>query len=518
MLVFSAMAWQISEGFLKLTQDINTAKNLYIIAQAGSLIVIASCLYFSLIFTKFIVNMKSSLVSFFIFFPAIFFIISNILQWTNTEFTYSSSYGFLNTTDSTIYSLESLYISICGIATTLLLINFWIKQKDARSGLFAVGFLIPFIQGLITEIIFPELLDIPPIPLTTATITIFSIASIIALKKYNLLSFSPYKVSDSIINNMSDALLISDNNGVIKYVNPSLLKLLSYKNEDLIDKRGEFLLADNESEEKISLTIEGIQEKKNEHYEINLSTKDGNIINAILSSSPYYQNNKIIGALLIFHDITNEKEQVKKLTAAMISGEEKERQRLAFELHDGISQSIAGINMKLQSLKSVIIVKENDFILDDIIQSTKESITEIRNISHNLYPLNEDDFICDAITKLIGRHKNIPLKFVLNVAGNKPLSNNLTITTNVYRVVQEFINNSIKYAQAKTITIDIIHNKYSMTLEIGDDGIGFDLNSINQNNGIGLNNMEQRIKIIGGSFNLTSEVNIGTKLVLNVPS
>ena len=154
MLVFSAMVWQISEGFLKLTQDINTAKNLYIIAQAGSLIVIASCLYFSLIFTKFIVNMKSSLVSFFIFFPAIFFIISNILQWTNTEFTYSSSYGFLNTTDSTIYSLESLYISICGIATTLLLINYWINQKDARSGLFTVGFLIPFIQGLITEIIF----------------------------------------------------------------------------------------------------------------------------------------------------------------------------------------------------------------------------------------------------------------------------------------------------------------------------------------------------------------------------
>lgn len=515
MLVFSAMVWQISEGFLKLTIDIEAAKRLFILTQSGTLILVASCLYFSLKFTEKINDNNRALLYFLIYIPALFFIVANILQWTNNEFTYSDSFGFIDSTKSTMLSFEVLYLAIAGIVTMFLFISYWIKQKTAKAGIIAIGFSVPFLQGLITEIIFPELLDIAPIPLTTTSITAFSIASIIALRKYNLLSFSPYKVSDNIIKNMSDAIIITDHNHYIKYINPAATKMLGYYDNELINKKAQILIADHESDEKVLKMFE--TNKVSDKYEINLITKYKDILTVLISSSPYYEKNKVVGNLSLIHDITNEKLQSKKLTAAMISGEEKERQRLAFELHDGVSQSIAGINMKLQALKSSLIVKENELILDDIIKSAKDSITEIRNLSHNLYPLNEDEFLCDAVVKLISRHKNIPLKFDLNVEGKKPLINNPTVTTNTYRVLQEFINNSIKYANASIVSIDVIYHKTEMEIRIEDDGCGFDLNITKDNDGIGINNMQKRIEVIGGVFNLTSEVNIGTKLEIKVP-
>jgi PAS domain S-box-containing protein len=443
--------------------------------------------------------------------------VANVLQLTKNEVTYSDTFGFIEITSSVLFSIEMLYIGVIGMITLYLFINHWVKHKSAKSGLIAIGFSIPFIQGLITEMIFPELLNIPPIPLTTTSITFFSLASVIALSKYRLLSFSPYKVSDNIVKNMSDAIIISDENHYIRYVNPAAIKMLGYYETELINKRAQVLVADNESDEKVLKMLGQKNTGISDKYEINITTKFKETLTVIISSSPYYEKNQIIGNLSLIHDITNEKLQAKKLTAAMINGEEKERQRLAFELHDGVSQSIAGINMKLQALKSTITEKDNELILDDIIKSTKESITEIRNLSHNLYPLNEDEFLCDALSRLISRHKNIPLKFDLNIEGHKPLINNQTITTNAYRVLQEFINNSIKYASASIISIDILYHKTGMEIKIEDDGCGFDLNSNKENHGIGISNMQKRIEVIGGTFNLSSKLNIGTMLEIKVP-
>lgn len=521
MLVFSAMIWQICEGFLRLTTDIDTAEKIYIIMDSGTLLLISSCVYFSLIFTKTLKKKHQESISTIIYTPSLFFIVANVMQWTKIELKYTSTLGFINVTDHILYSLETLYVSTLGILCVIILINYWFKQKDntekVKARLIAIGYSIPFIQGLITEIIFPEILNIPPLPLTTTSITIFSIASIFALKKHELLSYSPYKVSDSILDNMSDAVIISDNDGIIKYVNSSLLKLFGYTENELIGKLGYFIIADETSVEIVSKMImvrkKGIRSK----YEINMKTKNGTILNILISATPYENNNTVIGALSILHDITSQKKQKKELTDAMIIGEEKERHRLAFELHDGISQSIAAINMKLQSLKSTLIVDDNKILLDEIITNTKDSINEIRHISHNLYPLDKDEMLCEAIKKLISQNKNINLDLNFNVSGEKPESINSSTKTNIYRVLQEFINNSIKYSKADGITIELSYTSSYIKLEVTDNGIGFNPKEIKDTNGIGLKNMEHRIKIVGGTFNLTSELNVGTKVVVTVP-
>lgn len=526
LITFTACLWQFGEGFLRVITDIELSGRIYELINSSSLILTPSCLYFALLLTNKVNSYNKYTILTLIYAPSIFFMIAHTLGWITIKMEFSALYGYINITNSVIpqplFSLSSLFISIIGILTVYFLIKGLIVEKNKiaknRLSLITIGFLIPFIQGLITEIIFPELLNLNPVPLTTASITCFSVASIIALKRYNLFDFSPYKVSDSIINLMSDAVLISDNNGIIKYVNPSLAKMLKYNTDELIGKHGYFMLADNRSIEKVSTMIEERKKGKTNSYEVNMKTKDDNVLNMIINAAPYYINNQVMGAVAVIHDVTDEKKKVNKIKEAMIIGEEKERLRLSKELHDGIAQNIAVIKMNLQAIETKELSSDDKIIFNDITKITKDTLKEIRDISHNLHPLKEGELLCDAVKRLIDINKHNPIKFEFNVIGNKqetPISN--LITTNLFRVLQEFINNTIKYAEASLITIDLNYAKNHIEIAIQDNGKGFDLVNRDIRDGIGILNMQQRIKVLDGTFEYTSEKNQGTRLKTIVP-
>ncbi|MBL4593881.1 MAG: PAS domain S-box protein [Flavobacteriales bacterium] len=521
LIVIAAFIWQIGEGFLRIIIDIELANRIYVVMNSSVLLLVSSCLYFSLLLTRSFENKNTSLIVSIIFFPAIVLIILNMVGVIPIEMKYTSSLGYIQTSKDLFNTIESLHLSIVGLFCAYIFISNWIKSRTkddrAKIGLITVGFLIPLIQGLTTEIVFPEVLNINPVPLTTTSITFFSLASIIALKKFNLLSYSPYQVSDNIIEFMSDAVLISDNAGVIRYINTSLLKMFHYKKEELIGKQGYFILADKESVEAVSKMVPIRKTGSSNKYEVNMRTKEGNILNVLISASPYFKNNKVIGALAVIHDITSEKKISKEITEAMINGEEKERNRLAQELHDGVNQSIVAIKMRLFALQKSILKESNKEKVEDIINITQDAIDEVRKISHDLYPLKENESLSLAIKRLISRFQNTDIKFKLNIVGESPESVPGSIITNLYRVLQEFVNNSIKYANADLMTINLIYNDNKINLEVSDNGCGFDSESIiNTSKGIGLQNMVKRVNIIGGSFDLHSEINVGSNIRVSV--
>lgn len=521
-IAIAASAWQIGEGFLRTNIGIELAYRITLIINTSSLLMVTSCFHFSLLFTKKPKNKIIQQLIFIIYIITFIFIIANILNWIPTKLEYSPSLGYFNNPDHLYFSIESLYISIISFSAAVVFIYSWInkpnKMEKIKTGLITIGYLIPFVQGITTEIIFPELLDLKPIPLTTTSITFFSIASIIALRKYNLFDFSPYKVSDSIVNMMSDAVLISDNNGIVKYLNPALAKMLKYREDELIGKQGYFMLANDVSIERVSTMIGERKKGKTTCYEVDMRTKEGDVLNVIINATPYYINNKIMGALSIIHDVTAEKMKVNRIKEAMIIGEEKERLRLSKELHDGIAQNIAVIKMNLQAIESGKLSDEDRIILNDISKLTKDTLKEIRDISHNLHPLKDGELLCEAIKKLIDINKHNSVHFSFNLTGDKPKTNisNL-IKTNLYRVLQEFINNTVKYAEANLITINLNYAINNIEIEIKDNGLGFELNNRDINQGIGILNMHQRIKVIDGIFDYTSEKNRGTTLKIAVP-
>jgi signal transduction histidine kinase len=187
---------------------------------------------------------------------------------------------------------------------------------------------------------------------------------------------------------------------------------------------------------------------------------------------------------------------------------EKERQRISREIHDDIGQSLSVIKLNL------------NMGTPEQLQEAKEIISyvikDIRELTHTLY--YGKNLIEDLIASL---QKDVTK---LNAAAQESIrleinGNEISLTdrqkSGVYRIYQEAINNILKHAQAKNIRVGLNVDLNNFTMNISDDGCGFD--QIKGNKGLGLLNMQARAKEIGGSLSIISELNEGTRIQLLIP-
>lgn len=205
---------------------------------------------------------------------------------------------------------------------------------------------------------------------------------------------------------------------------------------------------------------------------------------------------------------------------AIVEAEEKERIRIARELHDGIGQQLSATKMNLSafetnltSLPSAVISK-----YQDLISLVDDAVKEVRNVSHNMMPnaLIRSGLVSavrDFVNKL---SLSEMLKVDLEIVGlNERLEN--TTETVLYRVLQETVNNIIKHADATQISIQLIkHNDY-LNMMVEDNGKGFDPSRLHSFEGIGLKNIVSRIQYLNGSVDFDSSLNRGTTVIINVP-
>jgi PAS domain S-box-containing protein len=194
----------------------------------------------------------------------------------------------------------------------LTLILFWIcyfreqsEKKKKQSLLLAAGFSFPFIIGVVTEEFFPLILNIDDIPLTTPALTIFSVMSIIAIKKYNMLDYSPRHQWDNIIDKMNEGLVILDNDGKIMYANRKFCTLSGYELKTLMGKDLQDMLSD-----KVQIgDIDRQVMNESCRAQFILITKTGEKKYVIMSCAPYVGSmGKVIGSINILMNITRIKE------------------------------------------------------------------------------------------------------------------------------------------------------------------------------------------------------------------
>lgn len=187
------------------------------------------------------------------------------------------------------------------------------------------------------------------------------------------------------------------------------------------------------------------------------------------------------------HDITK--------LHALIEGEEKERSRLAQELHDGINGDLSSIKYQLSSINSDEISTDLKSVFEKSIAMIDYSCQQVRNISHNLSPMTIRDFgLITSIKNYCSKLESIhPITINCQNFGNEiTLPNN--IETVIYRIVQELVNNIIKHAKATYAMVQINTHDDTMFITVEDNGIGFQ-NSSN-NVGIGLKNIASRIAFL----------------------
>lgn len=195
-----------------------------------------------------------------------------------------------------------------------------------------------------------------------------------------------------------------------------------------------------------------------------------------------------------------------------LKGQNKERERIAKDLHDSVSGNLAAIKMKLTDIKL-----EQSQEIDTIIESLDATYNEVRSISHNLIPQGrvEHSFI-DNIHRLTSLYDSIKIKFAVDVFPENKLNDlPLSIQVELYRVLQELITNIVKHAKASKGNISItLHHDY-LNVIVEDNGIGYNTNA--KSVGIGLSNIMSRIKSINGSIDIDSVKEKGTSVNINIP-
>ncbi len=207
-------------------------------------------------------------------------------------------------------------------------------------------------------------------------------------------------------------------------------------------------------------------------------------------------------------------------TKAIIEAEEKERRRIAQDLHDGIGQLLSAAKLNLSNLDSNIPNQtvEQKSAMQNALSLVDDSVKEVRAVSHNMMPNTLIKLgLASAVREFITKLGNAPtLKAELEIVGLDTRLDN-QIETVFYRVIQEIVNNIIKHAKASQISMQLIRHDNELNIMIEDNGIGFDTNKLDSFEGIGIKGIQTRIEFLNGSVNFDSSLGRGTTVVIDVP-
>lgn len=195
---------------------------------------------------------------------------------------------------------------------------------------------------------------------------------------------------------------------------------------------------------------------------------------------------------------------------ALVRGQENERARLARELHDGLGPLLTSLKMQIRTQDMKPAAREEINVL------INETISEVRKMSYSLMPSSLADFgVGHTISKLVETMRKISgvdIQFINSLDPGVPLSHDIGLA--IYRIVQEALNNALKYAQASSIRLSLTQFEDHVSLFFKDDGVGFDTNK--EFVGAGIVNMKERCRIMGGEFEIISD-KAGTQIEVDIP-
>jgi len=205
-----------------------------------------------------------------------------------------------------------------------------------------------------------------------------------------------------------------------------------------------------------------------------------------------------------------ERKRAREMAAVM-----EERSRLARELHDSVSQSLYSLTLFAETGRQL--VEKGDLenlrqCFSEIVSSSQVILKEMRLLMFDLRPaaLEEEGLLRALQKRLDSVEQRSGVKAVLHARGDAKLSPD--IEEGLYRIVQEALNNSLKYSSARRVTVDINFNPDEIEMRISDDGEGFIVEDVLQRGGMGLTNMQERAAKLGGELDISSIPEKGTKI------
>ncbi|WP_347068795.1 ATP-binding protein [Flavobacterium sp. WV_118_3] len=262
----------------------------------------------------------------------------------------------------------------------------------------------------------------------------------------------------------------------------------------------------------------------------NLNPKDMEIISAVLYTFVafvlmiiailffvYYSRKKIIQKELEKKDL--EIDYQKKLLQATILTQEKERERIAQDLHDDISSKLNIIALNSHLLTSTgLSSAEVQEITGNIITTTGVVLESSRTIAHNLLPPILDKFgLHAAIDELCQQSSGGTIKIEYKNDTKQRTFDAIPVEQHlhIFRILQELINNSLRHGKATRIMIVFNKDNNGCYCNYSDNGSGFDTRDIKKLAGLGMKNIESRVAMLEGELRVESEINKGIHVTIN---
>ncbi len=317
---------------------------------------------------------------------------------------------------------------------------------------------------------------------------------------------------NSAFHSITDSLVVIDNAGVIIDFNESFSILLEHKKEEIAGQNLTKFLKFN----SLSKTIQRLnKDMKAIDFESEVTNANNKKIMVECHVS-VIDNNKC-QSLVKIHDLTYKIQQEAGRIATIIKTQEEERNRVASDLHDSIGQQISALKFYFDSIQK----QKDDKLRTALLKKTEALIDnvsdEIRNICFQLMPRSVEKFgLGQSIKQLADLiHFSTGIKFDVKLnEGDGKIDPNISMS--IYRITQEFVNNSIKHSKCKNIVIDLSVKPKVLNLIMSDDGIGFN-NSPNAKRGNGLDNINLRVKYLQGEIEFTTEKNNGVMFNILIP-
>jgi len=321
-------------------------------------------------------------------------------------------------------------------------------------------------------------------------------------KKYKMLS-----------ENINDGIFICKN-ARFEYFNSAFYTIFGYTEKELDKMKLTQLVLTDDHEELENFLYTTAKINQSRIFEVECLRNDFTVVSVEILLNYVALDNKVYG---VVHDITEKKEFQKNMVKAIIQTEEKERSHFSKELHDGLGPLLSTIKLYLQWSERPNSNKSRDEIISKAGEILEEALTTVKEISTKLSPHLLTNYGLSAAIKSFVEKLNETDKYNIIFESNTIRRFDGDIETALYRAIIECINNTLKYAHASIIHIQIKDSGNQIQLQYKDNGSGFDINEkIAEHTGLGLFNLQNRLHTIGGKVDLQSEPGKGVNYLFTV--
>ncbi len=550
--LLALIIYQLGDTFLRMSRTAEEAILWNSIFCIGILFITPLGFHFSLLFMGRKKLAESFTVQFLIYAPAVVFLLLTFLNKDSSQFSPSNFWTWVYSEGATsTWAIEGYWIGLLGMASLFMLFIHSLRMakksvKRKQTIIITTGLFIPLAQGIITQIILPITTGGHSIPLSSTSLTCFSVGILVALKKYNLFSVTDTLKTRTVLEAMTDILVVLSPDKRILFINREgerALGIKQYKKENL--RIEDFFTSSNKKGESLNenLLLPALEGKKITNYSTELLTKSGKRIPVVVSATSYKVAMRESQLLLLIHDVSDLTQTEEALAIREQEVKDKSEELNSFfyrTTHDlkGPVASIVGLTQLAKKEPNFDLTTQcldkiessahrlNNILLDFIkIMQIKERTLDVQEIN---FP-NMTDSIIQSVKYSTGQDK-VDFKVCIDSEINF-YSDEKLVDSILYNLVANAVNYRNMHAEVKSFVHINIHSfGNGIVLKVSDNGIGikkeiqgkiFNLffrgNENSKGTGLGLYILKNAISKLDGRIELTSEVGVGTSFTIYIP-